>query len=338
MNTQKYSTERTRLVKSFFVAWLLDSKLSKNCMDEQKETDGSISTSSIEPAIPRGFSSEDLAPGQIRVLSQTSILTYVAILAKWDSKSFLFAPFSRFCDPATDEELKTVFQGGFRMGVLQIWNARTAMEATLRKSWLVGTLPEQDVKDALLLWKWSIGDVAELPERISERTGVPIYRTDDPRLEYRREALENFAAFDAEDDANAEREENEVPDMSVSEDFWARMRKLGFVCRIAEKGPMRAAAASVSSANPRKTFFVEGVPAKLRVEYSPSAKTLLFSAWDKERRVKTAVLDGFELVVETRSDPVPVRDKGARVPVPEPSAEFVLRNHEGRFVKLAEER
>ena len=238
------------------------------------------------------------------------------------------------------------------------------MDATLRKSWLVGSLPKQDLDDALLLWKWSIGDVAELPARIAERTGVPIYRTDDPRLDYRREAIERLAEFDAEDDANAERAESEDADGFTPENFlkslrrcaplsagkkvggpipftpetvWASMERFGILRRVEEESPVGAAAASMSG-NSRRTFLVAGVPAKLRAEYSRSEKCLVFSVWDGSRRVKSDALDGFMLVVAPGTEPVPIRNKSARIPASSPSAAFVLLDPAGKVVDLKEEK
>lgn len=306
MKTNPMSPERKRLTKSFFVAWLLDRKLAKVATDEQDGPNDAVPAGAAL-AEPRDFSSEAPAPGQIRVLSQTDTLTYAAVLARWDERSFLIAPFSRFEDPATDEELKTAFQGGLRMGVLQIWNARTAMAATLRRSWLVGMLPKQDLDDALLLWKWSIGDVAELPERISNRTGVPIYRTDDPRLEYRREALENFAAFDAEDDANAK---------------WAEM--LGEWLHGKDKSPVngwisvgeeeRIAAASDQS-NEFLLYRVVGKGVLLSVERSRSSGELVLSVLDESTEKPSPALDDFFVLVDSETDPIIVQGSIARVPI-----------------------
>ena len=303
MKTNPTSPERKRLTKSFLVAWLLDRKLAEVATDEP---DGSVPAGATV-AEPRDFSSESPAPGQILVLSQTDTLTYAAVLARWDERSFLIAPFSRFEDPATDEELKTAFQGGLRMGVLQIWNARTAMAATLQKSWLVGTLPKQDLDDALLLWKWSIGDVAELPERISNRTGVPIYRTDDPRLEYRREALENFAAFDAEDDANAK---------------WAEM--LGEWLHGKDKSPVngwisvgeeeRIAAAS-DQPNEFLLYRVVGKGVLLSVERSRSSGELVLSVLDESTEKPSPALDGFFVLVDSETNPIIIQGSIARVPI-----------------------
>lgn len=283
------------------------------------------------------YSGNPVARGQIRLLSQPSFMTYVAVLDRWDEESFLIAPFSRFGQPATDEELKTEYDGGAFMRVLQLWNARSAMTATLRKSWLVGELPQQDVNDALLVWKWSIGDVAKLPERIAERTGVPIYRMDDPRLDYRREALENFAAFDAEDDANADLVGGaDLVKASVA-DLRKHATKLRLWCRVAKESPMRATAASIPE-NSRQTFIVKGYPAKLRGEFSQTDKALVFSTWDKERREKTDILDGFGILLDGAEEPIPIKDKTARIPVSKSSAKFVLVDHDGKIIETREER
>ena len=307
MKTNPTSPERKRLTKSFFAAWLLDRKLANVAKDEPDGADGAVPAGAAL-AEPRGFSSEAPAPGQIRVLSQTDTLTYAAVLARWDERSLLIAPFSRFEDPASDEELKTAFQGGLRMGVLQIWNARTAMDATLKKSWLVGKLPKQDLDDALLLWKWSIGDVAELPERISERTGVPIYRTDDPRLDYRREALENFAAFDAEDDANAERAEK------LDELLRRRTGRSSENGWISVEDEERIAAAS-DRPNEFLLFRATGKGVLLSVERSRSSGELVLSVLDEGTEKPSPALDGFFVLVDSGTDPISVQGSVARVPV-----------------------
>lgn len=361
--TTPCSLEQQSATKRFLTQYLLEKDLIGDHPDSALNGDSRVRRNNSLFSAPRPFHSE-VAIGQIRLLSQTEGLTYVAVLRHWTKDSFLIVPFSGFSFPATDEELTMSFNGGLFLEVLQIWNARSAMETTLRKSWLVGALPKQDLDDALLLWKWSIGNVAELPERISERTGVPIYRTDDPRLDYRREVLESFAAFDAEDDANAEQAASVAENVkhSASEmnppvgrvrrtrragatarhasnvSFWARVRRLKQTYRVREPAPAARGAAASLETNFRRTFLVEGLPAKLRGEYSQSEKTILFSVWDKERRVKSAALDGFRIRVEGVDEDVPICNKVARVPVPDPAAEFVLLDPKGKVVKLTSER
>ena len=336
MNTGKdISFTRKNNSKAFLRELLMDNRLrSASGFDESENLRLPPGT-----ALPSVFphSKASVLPGQIRLLPQTDFMTYVAVLGRWSEDSFLIAPFSRFSQPATDEEFKTDYDGGAFLRVLQLWNARSAMNATLCNSWLVGELSEQDCHDALLVWKWSIGDLAELPEHISERTGVPIYRTDDPRLDYRREALENFAAFDVEDDANAEKANNSSSATASNSnpvlDFVGEpARKQGVAFRLVEPA-QRAAAASLSG-NPRRTFLVDGYPAKLRGEYSIFEKALLFTVWDKDRRIKSNVLDGFKLRVEGVGEEVPILDKAARVAVADPSAGFTLLAPDGHEVML----
>ena len=203
MNTQLSQPSETRLAfsRAFLNTFLLDCEL-RDAPDD--EADRSFETSrEIKLSAPRSFNG-NLQEGQIRLLSQTDEITYVVLLRRWDDHSFLIAPYSQFSDPATDRELKTEQDGGAGLRVLQIWNIRTAMDETLKKSWLVGNLNPQDLQDAWRVWEWSLGG-APLESRIFERTGVPVYREDDPRLRYQQESLANFAAFDAEDEAVLER-------------------------------------------------------------------------------------------------------------------------------------
>lgn len=56
----------------------------------------------------------------------------------------------------------------------------------------------QDLEDAWHLWEKSLGG-REVEGWLLKKTALPIYRLADPRLEYRREELKNFARVDADD-------------------------------------------------------------------------------------------------------------------------------------------
>ena len=107
-------------------------------------------------------------------------------------------PFSDFSEPATETELKFRIDGGVGLRVLQLWNARSLLEQTLAKSWLVYTLQAAELDDAITAWKWSVGE-GELSEDQILRTGIPIMRRDDPRVEYEDSELANFAKLDSKD-------------------------------------------------------------------------------------------------------------------------------------------
>ncbi len=141
---------------------------------------------------------KDIEAGQIRMLSGTERPTYALVARRWDENSWLLLPFSNYSEPATETEMKLRPSGGIGLRVLQLWNARSLLEQTVAKSWLVAELSAEDIEDALGAWKWSVG-VGELSEDQLSRTGLPIMRRDDPRISYEDEELTNFKTMDAED-------------------------------------------------------------------------------------------------------------------------------------------
>jgi len=146
---------------------------------------------------------ENLAPGQVRLLSQSDgPFLYVALLRRWEEDSFLVTPFSPYPVPATDEEFQPQYDGGVCLRTLQSWNTRTLQDATLKKSWLVTTLSEADRQDAFDFWCHTFTGKS-VEERLLRRSGTPILSEDDPRIEYMSESMEAFALVDAEDMALA---------------------------------------------------------------------------------------------------------------------------------------
>ena len=147
---------------------------------------------------------EDISVGQVRAISGTRDVTYVLVARQWDEQSWLVIPFSSFSMPATDTELKLKIDGGLGLRVVQLWNARSLLTETIAKSWLVHTLSDNDVADVCSAWQWSVG-IGELTDDQLSRTGMPIMRRDDPRIEYEDAALANFAELDAADFADTKR-------------------------------------------------------------------------------------------------------------------------------------
>lgn len=136
-----------------------------------------------------------LEVGQIRLLSQTEFTTYVVLLQRWGKEAFLTMAFSHYNSPATDEEFKPQYNRGLFLNTLQAWNTRTISYKTLRKSWHVDNLPEKDLQDARDFWNHFITG-AELPERLLERSGIPIMEGDDIRIQYIQEEMQNFAPIE----------------------------------------------------------------------------------------------------------------------------------------------
>ena len=192
---EKFFEERKKWVRDFLDSYLLSKRMEEVSGFDEKQNQAVPEDFSLSPVKPFD---DNLETGQIRLLHGTERITYVVLLRRWLTDSFVVAPFSEYAYPATDEELKTEYNGGLFQQVLQIWNIRTLQDETLKQSWIVATLPQNDLDDAWQLWQATLGETI-LDDRILKKTSLPIYRADDPRLEYKKNALQNFAKIDAED-------------------------------------------------------------------------------------------------------------------------------------------
>ena len=275
---------------------------------------------------------EDLAAGQIRILSDLDEITYVVLLRRWESDSFVVCPFSHYDAPATEDEILTDTPGGLYQEVLQVWNIRTLQDETLKRSWCTGTLPAQDCDDAWQLWRWTMGRT-ELSERILKKTGLPIYRDDDPRIAYKQEVLRSFAALDqadlavafGEEEADAETpgEETEAPTI-----HWAEAARF----RLAVKDPLLAVAGE-EERNIRKTFRLPGLAVFLMATWAIREKRWYFSVFDAEGE-NTSVFDGYA-VYSGSHEKLGVLDKGLLSAADESGdGSFFLIDRQGNSVAL----
>lgn len=192
---EKFFEQRKEHVAQFMAMYLAFNQISQEPGYDESED---METSESAVLYPSNPFDTNLEAGQIRLLGKTKRITYVVLLKRWENNSFVVMPFSNFKYPATDEEFLTGYDGGLFMRVLQAWNTRTLQDETLKNSWLVGRLPQKDLDDAWNLWEASLGGKA-VEDNLLERTGLPIYHSNDPRLAYKQSELENFAQIDAED-------------------------------------------------------------------------------------------------------------------------------------------
>lgn len=285
---------RKASVDSFLRAYAIREALSLVVVpNEDDETSTGIELSKPHPFHPFP------AVGQIRLLSQTPDITYVLVARRWNERAFLVIPFSSYSDPATDFELKTIFDGGNFLQVLQVWNARTLQIESLQKSWLVGKLNDRDFQDAGALWRHFVG--GEMPSAdVLARTGLPIRDVNDVRLAYQDKVLANFAELDEADEALS----NDVPRMTSEE--WQKMvarriaeRKLSSVWRhpvVRREGAFAVAAAEKNEPE----FFraecdVEGTDKIVRLAYDKAVAQASLQVFDAQGNDSTS-LDGWKLV------------------------------------------
>ncbi len=263
---EKHFEERKKHVADFVCSFFMHKKMEEvSGFDEEAD----LSTT-VKPVEKNPFD-EELEEGQIRLLADTERITYIALLKRWGDEAFVVMPFSRYSSPATDEELKTNFDGGLYLRVLQAWNTRTLQDETLKKSWCIGILPQKDLDDAWTMWEATISDVA-LNDDILQRTGLPIYRKQDPRLEYKQEELANFARIDAEDLALLET----VPTFIL----WEAHNEAA--AALAAGDEKKNLAFNLEIAEPKATVFIE---------YSRHDRRLFFDVYDADGAPAT-ILDG----------------------------------------------
>lgn len=293
----KLEEERKDLTRRFMQSYLLDCRMREASADDTEEVGSWETTVSPMPSDPFD---EELAQGQIRVLSQLDAIVYVVLLRRWTDSSYLIMPFSKYSFPATDEEYLTRQDGGMYLRVLQGWNARTLQDETLRQSWVAGELNQEDLTAAMALWNYVLGD-ADLPDNQLARTGVPIYRADDPRLSYKQETMQLFQELDERDMAIATQPEEEEALSPLL--FWnaAAERLLSQRPDLTLNPGWRPAqrtalAAADEESDLSVTLAVEDQPVLVVIDYSQASRELCLNVLDEESGDISSALDGCEVL------------------------------------------
>lgn len=128
----------------------------------------------------------DLLPGQLEPL-------YVAVISEWRPLGMLVTPFSPYDAPAFDGELLTSIEQGV-IRTLCVWNSLSLPLEALERSWVCGSLPEQDCRSARALYRHlALGE--DLSASLPERIGPPITAADDPRNDYIEEEIQRVSAL-----------------------------------------------------------------------------------------------------------------------------------------------
>ncbi|MFC1452045.1 hypothetical protein ACFLSJ_01720 [Verrucomicrobiota bacterium] len=128
----------------------------------------------------------EIRVGQIRLLAPETPTTrlrpvHVAILEE-DEAGLLVAPFGRFAEPALPGEMATNRRTA-PLRVLCLWNARRVDKRTLRTSWVVDELSD-DERDEALSVHHGLTSHSPLPAGLERKLGPPLLHPDDPRQVY----------------------------------------------------------------------------------------------------------------------------------------------------------
>ena len=180
--------------------WLVQYQLKKelfvqdNLLEDEFEPYSKDDLKKIKDAISE-FDSE-LSVGQIRLWSSEmvedkDIPPYFAILAELEDDKYLTVPFSPLALPADGGEMATRLNIPF-CEVLQCWNAKEVPACLVKKSWLVGEMPQNTTLAASALYR-NLNKEEALPENFNYLRGGAILNPFDPRISYQEESKEQFS-------------------------------------------------------------------------------------------------------------------------------------------------
>lgn len=290
MNDKAIENLRSAAVDRFLVQLELRKRLSEIDADIESCESSPVDDAAARAECARhvGEYDGDIGAGQVRILPETNRPTYVLVARRWGGDAWLVLPFSQYAEPATDTEMRLAVSGGSSLCVVQLWNARSLHEQTLAKSWLVATLSEEVVGDALAAWEWSVGP-GELSQDQLSRTGLPIMRRDDPRIEYEAEELANFRRIDAEDMQTVERH-NWLA--SVRENIAAQRRNPFAAAEVF--APDYALAAGETVRPVAADCRIPGFDGMIHVRYIPAEKRLHIRVFGADGS-RSGALDGWSV-------------------------------------------
>lgn len=286
----------------------------------EREVDKALDANTGAPlpfTIDAGRLTEAAAPhdrvvkaGQIRILSPglfsgNDALPYVAVLDRWLDDMWLVAPFSPYSAPATDTEMATGIPLAGQ-GVLQCWNARTAHDAIVRRSYAMGELDEKVRQDALALFRYAMTRT-EFPAGFSAEVGAPIRAKADPRREYLAESVARYQPLTeaaSKWEALLARAEEIAKDRSQTK-FRARISSrranvlsVGGARLIA--GVAQIAVGALAAGDVRRgfteTFLVPAFGVEIEVKHAPDEDVVRLVAYDADGNCAPAALEGFAVV------------------------------------------
>lgn len=256
------------------------------------DEDMEMSTAHKVELHPQNPFDSDLQCGQIRLLSQTSRITYVVLLRRQENGSFLVMAFSHYDFPASDKEFKPRFDGGMYLNVLQAWNTGTFQEDFLKKSWLIGVLPDADCSDALGFVEHLAAGRPLKPE-LAEKTGMPVAASDDPRIQY---FLEEKLPVSFQP-ANAER---------------SLRKPIDWVNRIAVPELGFEAEPALAAGDEKRNFTAECTPSGhdefVSIVFSPREKVLRVNIYTPDQSGTSHTFDSWDLISQDCTVLASIRD------------------------------
>lgn len=179
-----------RRLSNWLQEWNLRNQMLK---DGPRKDSDEKSGENLNAASLVNFSDCPMQVGDIRILrsrliGETDLPVYVAVISEWEDGDWLIAPYGEFSEPATTGELLTGRED-FGLRVLCLWNAHTISSDDLSFSFFEDRMTDDERKDSWEVFRAvSTGD--DLPQHLSKRIGPPIVHPKDPRIAYQDECKE----------------------------------------------------------------------------------------------------------------------------------------------------
>ena len=172
-------------------SWLQEWNLRNEMLKDGPPTDSTKNSVENLNAISLvNFCDEPIQVGDIRILrsrliGETDLPVYVAVISEWEGGDWLIAPYGEFSEPATTGELLTGRED-FGLRVLCLWNTHSISSEDLSFSFLEDRMTDEERNDSWVVFRAvSTGD--DLPQHLSKRIGPPIVHPKDPRIAYQEE-------------------------------------------------------------------------------------------------------------------------------------------------------
>ena len=275
---------------------------------------------------------EPVRKGDLRILSRrivgdTDMPVYVAVISEWEDGHWLVAPYNQLSTPATTGELRTD-RDDYGLRVLCLWNAHSISEDDLFFSFLEDRLEDQEIEDAWSVFR-SVSTGHDLPVQLRDRVGPPISHPKDPRIAYQEECSDLMSPIrklwelpwiptlvggtTSEAPAEFESEANVMQEMVDYE---------------------LAAASQFPSRSKSKYYSIEGTEYYLVVTRNSEEGKLFFSLEDEEG--PTEKLEGYRILLSSGEKREHILE-GGHLSLPlagEPS--FRLLDPDGKFIHLIE--
>lgn len=289
---------------------------------EERDIDKTLREHSNEP-LPFSVDAERLGkiaapydakvePGQIRILptdliSDDTVFPYVAVLDRWMEDIWLVAPFSPYSFPATDGEMATgIPLVGQR--VLQCWNARTAHECLIGKSYVMGALDEKVRNDALALFR-HVSAGAELPADFSALVGSPILSKADPRSEY---LVESAVRYEPLTRAAQKLEAKFAVVERIAERKTQILQSAWFIHTGIGDAQQLALAAGDKTKETSRTIPIPALGVEIDIKHSPSEGKARLVVYGQDGLRDSNTLEGF-VVVDKDGSPVGLIEDGVLI-------------------------